>query len=126
MSRFSGADVERRVEQELDAYIELWPAICASARTGGLHSRASRPMPGFCGRSVVYWQVLDEKDGTMLRSVSLWDAELALPNDALDAGATHTHRTRAPDQRDVILHERRARAGYLVRRTTRQDQCRRE
>lgn len=103
-----GRHVERRVEQELDTYIDTLAGNLRVGANGRLSlarepadARFLRPLSGF------YWQVLDEKDGTMLRSVSLWDAELALPKDALDAGATHTHRTRAPDERDVILHERR-------------------
>jgi len=51
--------------------------------------------------------VLDENSGELLRSVSLWDDRLSLPNDTLLVGETHTHRAKAPDQRDVILHERR-------------------
>lgn len=103
-----GRHVERRLEQELDAYIDT---LTGNLRVGAdvrlsiarepADARFLRPFGG------LYWQVLDEKDGEMLRSVSLWDAELSLPDDELDAGATHTHRVKAPDQRDAILHERR-------------------
>jgi signal transduction histidine kinase len=103
-----GRHVERRVEQELDAYIDTLAGNLRVAVDGKLtlarepaDARFTRPLGGY------YWQVLDEKSGALLRSVSLWDAELMLPDDALPVGATHTHRTKAPDQRDVILHERR-------------------
>lgn len=103
-----GRHVERRVEQELDTYIDTLAGNLRVGADGRLSlarepadARFLRPFGG------LYWQVLDEKDGTMLRSVSLWDARLSLPDDTLDAGATHTHRAKAPDQRDAILHERR-------------------
>lgn len=103
-----GRHVERRVEQELDTYIDTLTGNLRVGSDGRLSlarepadARFLRPFGG------LYWQVIDEKDGTMLRSVSLWDARLSLPNDKLDAGATHTHRAKAPDQRDAILHERR-------------------
>jgi signal transduction histidine kinase len=103
-----GRHVERRVEQELDTYIDTLTGNLRVGTDGRLSlarepadARFLRPFGG------LYWQVLDEKDGTLLRSVSLWDARLSLPDDKLDAGATHTHRAKAPDLRDAILHERR-------------------
>ena len=103
-----GRHVERRVEQELDTYIDTLTGNLRVGADGRLSlareptdARFLRPFGG------LYWQVLDETDGTMLRSVSLWDARLSLPDDKLDPGATHTHRAKAPDQRDAILHERR-------------------
>jgi len=103
-----GRHVERRIEQELDGYINT---LVGNLRVGAdgrltlvkepVETRFLRPLGG------LYWQVLDESSGAVLRSVSLWDSQLALPDDVLPAGGTHTHRTKAPDQRDVILHERR-------------------
>ena len=92
-----GRHVERRVEQELDTYIDTLTGNLRVGTDGRLSlarepadARFLRPFGG------LYWQVLDEKDGTLLRSVSLWDARLSLPDDKLDAGATHTHRAKAP------------------------------
>ena len=103
-----GRHVERRVEQELDTYVDTLTGNLRIGADGHLllareptDARFSRPFGG------LYWQVLDEKSGKMLRSVSLWDARLTLPSDKLGPGETHTHRAKAPDQRDAILHERR-------------------
>ena len=43
--------------------------------------------------SGLYWQVNSE-DGQLLRSRSLWDTTLVLPNDDLSAGEVHRHETR--------------------------------
>jgi signal transduction histidine kinase len=103
-----GRHVERRIEQELDTYIDTLSGNLRIGADGRLSlarepsdARFLRPFGG------LYWQVLDERDGALLRSISLWDAQLSLPDDSLAAGATHTHRTKAPDQSDIILHERR-------------------
>jgi signal transduction histidine kinase len=103
-----GRHVERRIEQELDVYINTLAGNLRVGADGRLmlaqepaDARFRRPFGG------LYWQVLDENSGALLRSVSLWDSELTLPDDVLSLGATHTHRAKAPDQRDVILHERR-------------------
>jgi signal transduction histidine kinase len=103
-----GRHVERRVEQELDAHIATLAGNLRVASGGSLtlarepsDARFLKPFGG------LYWQVLDEKTGNLLRSVSLWDSRLALPDDVLPAGATHTHRSIATDQREVIVHERR-------------------
>jgi signal transduction histidine kinase len=103
-----GRHVERRVEQELDSYLDTLAGNLRVAADGRLtvvrapdDARFTRPFGG------AYWQVLDEGSGELLRSVSLWDDRLSLPDDTLPVGATHTHYTKAPDQRDVILHERR-------------------
>ncbi|MDW6024782.1 HAMP domain-containing sensor histidine kinase [Mesorhizobium sp. BAC0120] len=102
-----GRHVERRIEQELDTYIDTLSGNLRVGADGRLtiarepaDARFMRPFGG------LYWQVLDESNGALLRSVSLWDAQLALPDDALQTGETHTHRSKAPDKRNVILHER--------------------
>lgn len=81
------------MEQELDTYIDT---LAGNLRVGadGLLSLAREPadarfMRPFGG---LYWQVLDENDGTMLRSVSLWDARLSLPDDWMPARPTRTVR----------------------------------
>jgi signal transduction histidine kinase len=51
-----------------------------------------------------YWQV--EAGGTRLRSRSLWDAVLALPDDDLPVGALHRHRLAGPAGQGLIVVER--------------------
>ena len=55
--------------------------------------------------SGLYWQVGSE-DGQLLRSRSLWDTTLVLPNDDLSAGEVHRHETRGPANARVLVAER--------------------
>lgn len=55
--------------------------------------------------SGLYWQVA--VDGALLRSRSLWDLNLALPDDELSEGQTHYHQTSGPGGRILLVVERR-------------------
>ena len=75
--------VERRVDAELNAYLNQLIAGLDRDADGGIASRSpadprfERPLSG------LYWQVLIEPTATVLRSRSLWDSELTLAPDAL-------------------------------------------
>lgn len=89
---------------ELDAQGE--PAIDAAALSD---PRWSRPYSG------LYWQ-LDRVDsgGThraQLRSRSLWDAELAVPRDALAQSQLHRHRIVGPGGAALLVVERTVQLG---------------
>ena len=65
--------------------------------------RWSRPYSG------LYWQVdggTGARQRGVLRSRSLWDAELALPGDALADGVVHRHEVAGPDGARLLLVER--------------------
>ena len=55
--------------------------------------------------SGLYWQVGCE-DGQLLRSRSLWDTTLFLPNDDLSTGEVHRHEARGPANARVLIAER--------------------
>ena len=55
--------------------------------------------------SGLYWQVGSE-DGQLLRSRSLWDTTLVLPNDQLSIGEVHRHEVRGPANARVLVAER--------------------
>ncbi len=61
--------------------------------------RFDRPLSG------LYWQV-EAADGTVLRSRSLWDAALALPEDVLRDGALHEHVIPGPGGSNLLALER--------------------
>ncbi len=103
-----GRHLERRIGQELDAQIgqlagnlRIGPEGAMSIAREPADPRFSRPMSG------LYWQVLDETDGTLRRSRSLWDTSLSLPKDALGDGGVHEHALAGPDGEALILHEMR-------------------
>lgn len=54
----------------------------------------------------LYWQIDDFETGDVLRSRSLWDFVLALPEDTHDAGAIHRYYLPGPDQGEVYAQER--------------------
>src|SRR5208337_752763 len=58
--------------------------------------------------SGLYWQIEDEdaKDNRLLRSRSLWDSVLNLPQDVLDAGKVHLHMIDGPSHSTLLARER--------------------
>lgn len=99
--------VERRVGQELDTFIAQ---IAAGLRIGadGKATLARQPSDPRFERvfSGLYWQVKDDATGTLLRSRSLWDADLAVPADRTDPGLTKAGRIEAPDGHTALIHEK--------------------
>ena len=61
--------------------------------------RFSDPLSG------LYWQVTSS-DGQLLRSRSLWDTTLFLPNDELSPGEVHHHVAMGPGNARVLIAER--------------------
>lgn len=100
--------VERRIGSELDTYIaqiagnlRLSPDGTISLAEEPSDPRFRKPYGG------LYWQVENERNHHLLRSQSLWDAALQLPRDMPPVGATDVHDVEGPDQRPVLVHERR-------------------
>ena len=98
--------VERRVEAEISVYLDQVVSGLDRSADGTLimatapaDPRFSEPLAG------LYWQV--QAGAAVLRSRSLWDAELALPSDELADGAVHLHRIVGPDgSSELIVVER--------------------
>jgi signal transduction histidine kinase len=99
--------VERRVGQELDSHIAQIAGQLRIGADGALtlarepsDPRFQRPLSG------LYWQVRDEAKNALLRSRSLWDADLSLSEDRIPAGETRIGRIATPDGHDALLHEK--------------------
>lgn len=97
--------VERRIEAELTVYLDQVIAGLDLDTDGALavlrmpgDPRFSEPLSG------LYWQV--QAAETVLRSRSLWDADLALPPDGLPTGGVHRHRIDGPDGAPLLVLER--------------------
>lgn len=98
--------LERRIGQELDTHL--------SQLAGGLRFDASgnaslarepadpRFLRVFGG---LYWQIIDQTSGQLLRSRSLFDGELSLPEDRLEPGIVHSHSIPGPGGSSLIVHE---------------------
>lgn len=98
--------VERRIESELTA--QLNQLIGATRFAGGTlqikpelsDPRFGIPLSGF------YWQVEDVATGTLLRSRSLWDSTLLLPDAGNADGALHLHELNGPGGALLVAVER--------------------
>lgn len=107
LTRLFHGHLERRVGQELDTHIFQIVGSLRFAPDGKLtlsrtpaDPRFQRPFGG------LYWQIVDQTNGSTLRSRSLWDSELLLPADRLQPGAIHEHVTEGPEKSELLVHER--------------------
>ncbi len=103
-----GRHVERRIGQELDTHILQLAGNLLFGADGALQLDSEPTDPRF--EKVyggLYWQVYDETKKARIRSVSLWDADLSLPDDVLLPGETHRHISSGPDGNSILVHERR-------------------
>jgi signal transduction histidine kinase len=111
--------VERRVEATLDNTLGLILGHVETDADGRIRFDLPLADPRFqTPLSGLYWQLQDEVRPTLLRSRSLWDAVLELPEDRLAAGALHRHRLAGPAGQSLLVLERtvRYRAGGEDRR----------
>lgn len=97
--------VERRITAELGGYLDQIVAGLDRGADGALimttalaDPRFARPLSG------LYWQI--QSGDALLRSRSLWDTSLVLPDDALANGAVHKHRITGPGGAELIVLER--------------------
>ena len=99
--------IERRVGQELNAHLTQ---IIGDLRfdDAGAPSLA-RPLsdPRF-GRIFggLYYQALSMNGDILIKSRSLWDSQLSLPDDALSPGELHVHTHPGPNDSSLLIHER--------------------
>ncbi len=99
--------VERRIGSELDTYLNQITAtvsVTTNERIAFTHNladpRFNQPLSG------LYWQIQDEDRPTLLRSRSLWDNVIELPDDKLTPGAVHGHLLPGPAGQALIVRER--------------------
>jgi signal transduction histidine kinase len=99
--------VERRIEAELLNHMNQLIAGLEVGADGGVSvtqpptdPRFSTPLSG------LYWQVLDEAKGNLIRSRSLWDAQLAMPADKPADGASRLIETKGPEGRLLVAVDR--------------------
>lgn len=103
--------VTRRVDAELNVHLtQLIAGLDRAAGPGSSIALLRRPAEPRFDRplSGLYWQIVIEPEGRVLRSRSLWDFELALAPDHLADGALHSHRLPGPGGARLYVIERRA------------------
>ncbi|AGA90498.1 signal transduction histidine kinase [Thioflavicoccus mobilis 8321] len=109
--------VERRIGVELRVQLNQLTAAVTIDADGAVALTREPPDPRFAQPlSGLYWQIDGWVDGTLLkgllRSRSLWDTVIDLPDDRLDTGAVHTHRLPGPANQRLLISERLVRLEY--------------
>lgn len=100
--------VERRIDAELAVHLNQLTAHLERTPSGQLTLSTQPADPRFgVPLSGLYWQIVHEQNGTVLRSRSLWDAELVLPAEAEVDDAIHHHRIAGPGRTELYLLQRR-------------------
>jgi signal transduction histidine kinase len=99
--------VERRIGSELETYLNQIIATVSFTSNGRIaftpnlaDPRFNQPLSG------LYWQIRDEERPTLLRSRSLWDNVIELPEDILTPGTVHEHLLQGPAEQALIVRER--------------------
>ena len=99
--------VERRIGSELETYLNQITAGVGVTTNGRVafsnelaDPRFNQPLSG------LYWQIQDEERPTLLRSRSLWDNVIELPEDELTRGTIHEHLLPGPAEQVLIVRER--------------------
>lgn len=100
--------VTRRLEFELIDHLRSIAATVsvdqdgrASISRGPVDPEFDAPLSG------LYWQVNSENGPVLLRSPSLWDGKISLPEDLILDGSVHRHRLQGPNGAVLISVERR-------------------
>ena len=99
---------ERRLDAELGVYLNQLAANLEPAATGEITIASPPADPRFAEPlSGLYWQIVQEPAGAVLRSRSLWDSELGLPKEPIVDDAIHHHRIAGPGNTQLYLMQRR-------------------
>lgn len=102
--------VERRLAAELAVHLnQITAQLEPSLENPGELTLAAQPAdPRFnVPLSGLYWQIVHEQKGSVLRSRSLWDSELALPSEPDIDDVIHEHRIAGPADASLYLLQRR-------------------
>jgi signal transduction histidine kinase len=100
--------VERRIDAELSVHLNQLTAHLEPSEGGQITLTTQPADPRFeVPLSGLYWQIVHEQKGTVLRSRSLWDSDLALPAEATVDDQIHQHRIKGPANTELYLLQRR-------------------
>lgn len=97
----------QRVQQELSGHVKRLAAIIRFSPDGRIHVPGSPEDNRFLvPYSGLYWQINDPSNNEVLRSASLFDYLLPLPDDEHPVGEVHQYRLEGPEGKDVLVQER--------------------
>ncbi|RYE59046.1 MAG: HAMP domain-containing histidine kinase [Rhizobiaceae bacterium] len=96
-----------RIQNELAGHINRLAAVMRFSADGKLEVPEQLPDNRFLmPYGGLYWQIDDPVGKTELRSASLFDVVLPLPDDAHPVGVMHQYRLAGPEGKDVLVQER--------------------
>jgi signal transduction histidine kinase len=99
--------VERRMVLELEAHLRQLVSGLELGVDGSPQLAREPAEPRFREPlSGLYWQIVAESGGAVLRSRSLWDTSLDLPSDELADGEVHQHTIAGPGGGSLLVVER--------------------
>lgn len=99
-------NLERRIGQELDTHVTQIAGSLRFSADGAASLDREPADPRFNQIfGGLYWQVTDTETGALLRSRSLWDTELDLPDDPLTPAVVHVHDIAGPRGSTLLVHE---------------------
>lgn len=106
VSLFS-SNISKRIEDELGGYVKSLAGAISFDTNGNVNrpkgpvdQRFNEPYGG------LYWQIVDDSRAQTIRSQSLWDTKLDLPEDAHTDGSIHHYLLPGPDGSQLIVQER--------------------
>ena len=100
--------VERRIDAELAVHLNQLTAHLEPGEAGRITLSTPPADPRFeVPLSGLYWQIVHEQQGTVLRSRSLWDSELELPAEPDVDDAIRHHHIPGPGKTQLYLLQRR-------------------
>jgi len=98
--------VERRLDLQLETYLSELIGRIEPNDSGGIEltrelgdPRFDQPLSG------LYWQIQDDAQRALIRSRSLWDGMLVLPDDQLSLGVVHRHDLPGPGEQSLLVRE---------------------
>ncbi|WP_420826351.1 ATP-binding protein [Rhabdochromatium marinum] len=100
--------VERRIGEEMIGQLNQLAAGLRLDADGAIGLEHEPLDPDFAQpMSGRYWQIDAPGQPGVLRSRSLWDQLIALPEDVLESGRVHAHQLPGPDEQELLVRERR-------------------
>ena len=106
LSAMFSRHIERRIGQELDTQIAQIAGAVRFSEASELYLARAPADPRFNEVFAgLYWQITDLSSGSVLRSRSLWDASLNLPDSDPQPGTTYVWDITGPTGKSLLAHE---------------------
>lgn len=101
-----GHHVERQLDVQLESFLGELIGRIEPSEQGDIRLTQGLSDPRFeQPHSGLYWQIQEDTHHELLRSRSLWDTLLRLPEDQLELGVVHRHSLAGPGGQSLLVRE---------------------